>query len=1301
MRALLLTLFVAGSLFGQENPLGYVQGRVLSAFGMGPVAGAKVRTVVARGGRLVELGKTRTDGQGRYRVRYGAVNEPARLLVIAEGLAPAVLDLVAAPLGEGVLVQDVILDGGAKLRTHAVAKAKGQRARWMMTVPGSRVIDMEADPVLEASWRGRVAEFTQVPPGDVVLVFGGGDGGSAPLVIPWRMGLDKSDIPPISFTRGARVTFRVRAPGEAALEAEIVASAGAWHPDGGEEYRLRFSTRGRKVGPGLFDVELVDLPHGILDVIFRAGRLTKRVTAYPDATVRDVTLDDGVIVEGFVRSAVDRRAVAGASVWIGARRVVSDAAGRYRMVGLLPGAHAIRAMRRGLRTEEQQLIVMAADRRLKVDLELESLAVIEGQVRGPRNKVMPSVFVGAEREAVDARKSGVLVGAVTDAKGEYRLRVDGGRIELKAWPMDGRLGRVRRLEVRPDTRHVVNLEVEPGSTTLGTVTLTATSPAAGADIYLIEAAAPPEVLKSLHPVARLRPPRVHHVLTRADGSFRLGGLEPGPHHLIVRLPHEPPRRLDTVEITEGDDLRGFRFRAQHVPGLKVDAPAFTPIRLRSTEPGVPEVWACSEEEGEAVVRGLQPGLYEVGEVRPFGLPSYRERSVGSRVGDDPDRAAIVTDVPGEVAFSNARARARVETALTIGGAAPGAVGAEITFYPVAGLPGVGPQRLTGVVSPAGDFTRALPRGTWMAVARVPGYGEGRAGPFEIPHIVRTDTTVPLVLDVAPTAQVEGRVDIAQSVKGVLEGLRVIGRSAADRWIEPWRPGRRQAVVGRDGRFLLEGLPAGHVTLDFAGEVAAAQLFEDLVPTETVDLGDVLVSEGSWITAARVVTATGTEEEVSLPGRVTTSRRVFPGRYLVEAAMGGGGAAGVRERRLFTVDRGETNLDLDDRNRVEYLRGRLRLDNDRLAFHPFELLPSFDGLYDDRRSGFFMRSGRSGNITHSLPTGAYRLRFDYLDRRGHRYRHAFGVTVPRNRVAKIEETKTTRLDIRVVDDREKTLRGARVRVVSADFRGGVSASVVNRDTHHLVEAVTDDRGMVRFDRVPEGTWDIKVNHFEYGEGMVLGHEARRVSNEKFVVVELGPRRAIDIVTTTDAGLRLPGIELFLFRDELFLAEALEDRLFVTDHRGRARIEGVAPGRYLVVGQGPDHPAQSLGEVEVPIGADGYLEATVERGGSALVSVRDAGGSILPGARVDFAVEGGPFRYHGPRRRRIDELPLGLPQSGELFVRRLPQGACTITVTMDGYKPATLDGSISRGQVTRYDLILEKKRTRIRTPSQSRR
>lgn len=1301
----LITTFIAVAAcaaagLGQSDPVGYVHGRVLSAFGMGPVAGASVRTFVRRGERVVTLGRTRTDGEGRYRVRYGAVSAPAMLTISASGLAPVLLDLISAPNAEGILVDDVILDGGASLTVRSTRELKGVSVRMMAAIAGSRIIDLSEEPIAEAPLRDGQAILREMPPGDVLLVVGDHRARHAPRVIPWRMGVANTTLPPIELLPGRELRVRVRAPGQNEVIATALVGSGSWHPDGGEEYRLRITERARRVGPGIFDVVFANLPPGAAEIEFRGGELVGWLTVQPGGDVADVTLTKGATVEGRLRELGSTRVVGGAAILIDDRRVVADANGAFRMVGLRPGAHAMRIVRRGFVThDEGHVVVMPEDIVLRFDIALEPMAVVDGTVRDDRGDGVAEVLVGAELVDLDGAPAGVMVSARTDVEGRYSMRVAPGRLRVKAWPVDDRTGTSRVIDVTAQTKHGVDLEVDRASSTRGRVNITATKPAVGADVYLIEAGVEPATLLSMRPAARLRSPRVHHVLTRKDGSFRFVGLTPGQHHVVVRLPQQPPAQMGLYEIGRGNDTRGFDMRVEPISGLTIDAPADVPVRIRSREPSVPDVWACSPAGGPFLVRGIPPGLHEVEPVHPWGLPPRLDRSLVSHPGDDPAKFAILVEVPGSAAIDSAAARALIETTVTVDGSAPGTTGVELTFYPVAGPPGVGPQRVHGGMSSSGDLEVELPRGTWMVVARVPGVGEGRAGPFVVPTIRRKDEVVQVLVDVLPHGRIEGRIDARASIDGVFRDLTVTGRVPLDRWLAPWGLPPRRNVVWRDGRFTLGGVPAGDVVVELSGAEAYGALRYDVAPVEIVDAGLVELDEASWVETSGPPAPARGAEDGRAPHRFiqvdAVARRVSPGRWMCERVARIEAHAVDRRTRLYTVDRGVTAFEFDDVGSSQRIRGRLKLDFDRLENHPFELIAAAGGAYDDRRSSWVLHTDDRGRFEiDDVSPGTYRLSFEYRCGEAHRYRHEVPLLVEKDRATDGDlALKTSRLDVRVVDDDGRILEGARVRLLSSAYRGGVSETVLHRDAHELVQGYTDYQGDVRFDRVPEGQWDVKVTHFEHGQVVVPGVTVSRRNSQSFQVAKMGIRRGLRVVTSAADGMRVPGIELFLFRDD---TEVHEDRVFLTGQEGVARIDGLSPGTYLVVGQGPDHPAQVLGEADVFAGADGFLDATVARGGSALVTVRDRFGNSIPGARIQFAVEGGPFRLFGVKRWPGDELPASLPQSGELYVTRIPVGFCDVTASMEGYRPALLEGSIGLGALTRYDLVLEKNRTSSRTP-----
>jgi len=87
-------------------------GRVLDSEG-GPVAGAHV---------IGDQSETRTDHEGRYRLRVSSYRERAQAIVVAAGYRPE--RIIAIPAGPGeIQVQDVVLVAGTSLRGRVIDEA--------------------------------------------------------------------------------------------------------------------------------------------------------------------------------------------------------------------------------------------------------------------------------------------------------------------------------------------------------------------------------------------------------------------------------------------------------------------------------------------------------------------------------------------------------------------------------------------------------------------------------------------------------------------------------------------------------------------------------------------------------------------------------------------------------------------------------------------------------------------------------------------------------------------------------------------------------------------------------------------------------------------------------------------------------------------------------------------------------------------------------------------------------------------------------------------------------------------------
>ena len=372
---------------------------------------------------------------------------------------------------------------------------------------------------------------------------------------------------------------------------------------------------------------------------------------------------------------------------------------------------------------------------------------------------------------------------------------------------------------------------------------------------------------------------------------------------------------------------------------------------------------------------------------------------------------------------------------------------------------------------------------------------------------------------------------------------------------------------------------------------------------------------------------------------------------------------------------------------------------RLEHWPIDLVPVIDGAYDFGRERCRIHTNDLGRFDLSrLPAGSYAFRLAYTDDAQHVYRLSFPLEIsargPRQLTENLE-IATRRLGVRIVDtEAETAVEGAHVRVVRTDLRGLVSQSVFHRDIQLVTEGFTDEQGLLELERIPMGTYDIKVASDRHGHAASLGVNLREYRRGETVTIRLAARGSAEIQVENAAGKPAVGSRVFVYDEDG--VEVLEDRLLVADHLGRVIVHGLSPGRHRVQATDRRHPPATSDWFVVDSGGFARVELRLEAGGALEISCRGEDGRRLAGARVTISATTGGFQLFAAGSEPGDDRPRFVPQTGDLFITPFPVGPCRITAELEGYEPASLEAGVEAGVVTPFKLVLARKNSSSPNP-----
>jgi len=628
---------------------GRVRGTLSSAYGE-PLPGVEVRMFPEpRDGRGLDLTfldglrvsdfKARTDAEGQFTVT-----------AIPTGLYDLGVDAVAghAPLdrfgievadGERVDLGRLVLDLETVIRGRVVDGAGDSVAGAAVSVdPASRYRSLRLSVVNNHSTRprtegdaaavtGRDGRFELPGPaaGDTVTLLI-----DHPSYRPQRAEGVTGDGEPLEvvLTSGVRVSGTVRGPGGSPVPgAQVSVHVESDVETSGGRVRSAFGHRAVTGAEGGFD--LPGLTPGTVTVEVAADGFSG-TTLEPAETVDgdavgplDIVLEaGGTSVEGTVVDA-GGEAVPGARVEAqgghGTSSATCDAAGRFRLAGLVPGPLTLRASTpagRAMVERAEAEVVVGRDTE-PVTLHLQPVPLLAGRVVDSAGAPVPFASVeatwrGADGERGGQTSSGDSTGAFSLAEpppGDYRLQARTDR------PFGAELQGDLAVEVGERPPQDLEIVVRPAATVHGRVL------GIGAAEH-----------RRMHVVAAASDDSGHASRTGwvdADGGFRIGGLAVGAW-TVTAYSARGPRASEPVEIERpGEEVeveldldRGDATTS--VAGrVTVDERSLAAggVRLLPVDGGGAERWVTTRYDGSFFIDGLEAGSYWVAVSGDFAAPA--------------------------------------------------------------------------------------------------------------------------------------------------------------------------------------------------------------------------------------------------------------------------------------------------------------------------------------------------------------------------------------------------------------------------------------------------------------------------------------------------------------------------------------------------------------------------------------------------------------------------------------------------------------------------------------------------------
>ncbi len=546
-----------------------LSGRVTRRDGGAALAGAVVaiasKPVGQRTGALPEMPSTIvvTDASGAWSATAIAAGS-YKVTASAVGFLPASTSALAIAAGERNDHVDLALASGGTTVSGTVSDIGGG------PIAGARVT-MRSESI-----RGARSATDEV----IAL---SGDDGSYKLTLP--EGGCAARVTHDDYTNGGK-WFRVAAaplvvdfvlvPG-ATIRGQVIASDGA--PVPGAEVTSRTDRRGfGGYGRATADADgrftLKGIGAGALALAAsgrgHASRNPTKITVGVGEQVDNVKIvvDRGFSISGIIIDASTRKAIAGVRVQGyavpgggAASSEPTGADGGFELTGLGRGNYVLSAEGDGVMPEYGKSAEVSDKDVTGIVIEMAAGVSLSGRIDPP---VATAVRIEADKDKIGrgnnmmnaARASGVAADSDPTTGAFVLHQVPPGEFSVIATHADGRTGKLAVTVADKDQANLV-VTLEPRASIAGKVI-----DASGAAVPGVRVAAEPEVPGLPSRALRVVPPQRDAVVTGADGSFQIVGLDAGTLELIVRddqgsLSPAHGDKLAEVELTRGQALTGL------------------------------------------------------------------------------------------------------------------------------------------------------------------------------------------------------------------------------------------------------------------------------------------------------------------------------------------------------------------------------------------------------------------------------------------------------------------------------------------------------------------------------------------------------------------------------------------------------------------------------------------------------------------------------------------------------------------------------------------------------------------------
>ena len=1270
-----------------------VTGTVVSFNGGVGVAGAAIQCVVRRDGGRVVVAEGMSRADGSFGVASTPVTEEMELWVSARGHAPLVLKVRSTPEGQGLHIGRVLLERGWSLSVALHVETGAQLPSEVSVVPaahGSSRVDMNGPRLLRTGVVDGHAVFSNLAAGEYLIVVHDRFKSFVPRVLPWTMGSAARFVPSLVLKRGLTQRLLIHETDDESVSAKCQVGLGVWDRRTGEEYQIAWQVSAAAAGEHRATLALKHLPLALLTSRLQTKSKCGEIETVTGVVEAQTSLQDATRIHGQIREDGSGRALSGAWIQVGARRIACNAEGHFEAIGFAPGPFwAYAGASTHLTSKRRRILISGNQSAYRLNLYCKPSAQLDGVVRFAGRIEKQAPLISVERSSSDTRRVGHLVWGSCRPDGTFAIKgIPTGSVRVRAVRLPDAFSETHQISVSSRDPNRVWLDTRPCGQVKGVLRHEDGTPIVNARVFLVDSSlgtksieAPPRSEETVSPSLLL-------TATDAKGAYTLSRIPPTEYFLVIVTNEGPPAVVGPLNVRAGNNLQGFtRVVFDRAAPLTVQLPRGDVWATRNRSSGRQSILSSPPDGGAVSFFPSARGLIDAWPLSP----RQADRRVGEQTvsvqGDERPEGGAVLPPFGKVSLSVVRVPfGRVLGQVVASNAPVGSQGALLTAYPL----GQGTPHPIAVEAGSGLFDTHLPRGRYILAARSPSIGRGWIGPVSVAMSVDELRVEGVQIRLLDEARVTGRLNLSQLPEDAVDSFRLLVSPEWESLVRPWRGRSTPFIPSASGDFDLTGLGIGPHLLQLAGgeSVLRYQLHTD--ESGLLDCGVLLPTNG-----LSMETAHDKLPPQSWSGRFQGTVHpddVVRASWLKHTSIEEGLLRWEHRTSAVAAFALDDAVEGADAQNSVSLRGVLHLDGLRQMDRPYRVI----GL-----DGWAYAHGALNTLSFIDETGQLRLdgisaqpkalSLEWRDDNGNAYRAVEfleGSQPNGNKILKPHVDFTTApLDVVVTRLHDGSpMPNAVVRVRRSDVRGILAQTAFARDHAEVARAVTDSRGQVQFLSLPTDTYDLEVTSDEAGRVGVIDVNVARRASRNLIEISMGDRSELLIEARGSKGQPLVHADVFCF--DSFGFEVLPDHRHLTDSQGRLSLSGLGSGPLEVHIQPYDGILQSAGTVDLSRGGTARMTFSAVPTGQIQLRVETETGSPVVGASVSLGEGGGAQRLMPLGSTAVEEWAPASGRNGQVRIGPLAPGTYDVLIEATGIEPRSLAVEVRSGSETELGVRVKK-------------